>query len=181
MWAYFDPYLMVLFDLTGFGSLDGLIGTFLIAFLANVVGEFTISIVFRLNRKHLDGLNDRLAKYGTLSEEARRRGDKPGYRALNRQANDAYGQLFFNRFGLSAASLWPAFFALDWMQLHFSVAGIVIPLFPSGANYVAVFLFCYIAARIVFGRMKRHLPYFKGQYAMLLEYENRESAAAGPR
>ena len=180
MWEYFDPYLWKLFGLTGVGGLDGLIGTFLISLLVSVIGEFSISIVFRLNRNHLDGLNDKLEKYGTLSQEALRRGDEPGYKALNKLANDMYGQLFFNRFGLSAASLWPVFFALDWMQGHFEGIGIPVPFYTAGANYVLVFLLCYVPARMIFHRIKRHLPYFKGQYAMLLEYDRKESSAARP-
>ena len=174
MWKIFDPYLLALYRLTGVASLDGLIGTFLIGMLASVIGEFTISIVFRINRKHLDSLNARLKKYSDLSQQAANCGDEISYRALNKQANEAYGQVFFNRFGLSAASLWPAFFALDWIQLHFRQTGINVPLYNSCVNYFLVFLFCYMAARIVFGRIKRHLPYFKGQYAVLLTYTKNE-------
>jgi hypothetical protein len=88
--------------------------------------------------------------------------------------------VFFNRFGLSAASLWPAFFALDWMQRHFAESGIAVPIYPTGANYVVVFLLCYILARIVFGRLKRHLPYFKGQYEMLQSYDKPGETAEKP-
>ena len=174
MWKTFDPYLLSLYGLTGVKGLDGLIGTFLISMLASVIGEFTISIVFRINRKHLDSLNTRLKKYGDLSQQAATCGDEISYRALNKEANEAYGQVFFNRFGLSAASLWPAFFALDWIQLHFRQTGINVPFYDSGVNYFLVFLFCYMAARILFGRIKRYLPYFKGQYAVLLDYNKND-------
>lgn len=174
MWEYFDPYLLIPYNITGHHSLDGPFGTFVIALLATIIGEFTISVVFRINRKHLDGLNSRLKKYSDLSREALKQGDEVSYQALNRQANDAYGQVFFNRFGLSAASLWPAFFALDWIQRHFGQTGIPVPFYPTGANYFVVFLLCYIVARIIFGRVKRHLPYFKGQYEMLLSYEKKD-------
>ncbi|MHC1726674.1 MAG: hypothetical protein AB9866_11785 [Syntrophobacteraceae bacterium] len=170
MWELFDPYLMALYRITGADGLDGLIGTFLIALLACVIGEFTISIAFRVNRKHLDKLNNELVKYNDLSLKARECGDEVSYRALNKQANDAHGQVFFNRVGLSAASLWPAFFALDWIQRPFGQTGIPVPFHQSGINYFFVFLLSYILARVVFGRLKRHLPYFKGEYAMLLAY-----------
>ncbi len=173
MWEFFDPYILAFYGVTGVEVLDGLIGTFLVALLACAIGEFTLSIAFRVNRKHLDGVNEDLSKYGNLSRKALDCGDKVSYKALNKQANDAYGQVFFNRFGLSAASLWPAFFALDWVQRHFSLTGIRIPFYHAGINYVVAFLFCYILARIVFGRLKRRLPYFKGQYAMLLAYDKK--------
>jgi hypothetical protein len=177
MWYYCDPYLLALYRLTGIGCLDGVIGTFLVALVTTVIGELTISIVFRINRKHLDRLNDNLKKYSELSQEALRLGDEVSYKALNKQANDAYGHVFFNKFGLSAAALWPAFFALDWMQPHFAETGVAVPGYSSDANYVVVFLCCYILARIVFGRLKRHLPYFKGQYRMLQSYASRDAAA----
>jgi uncharacterized membrane protein (DUF106 family) len=162
--------MIPIYQLTGTRGLDGVIGTFLLALLVVVIGEFTISLVFLVNRKHLDKLNQQLKKYSDLSQEALRLGDEASYKALNKQANDAYGHVFFNKFGLSAAALWPAFFALDWMQPHFAEIGVAVPGFSSGANYVVVFLFCYILARIVFGRLKRHLPYFKSQYRMLQSY-----------
>ncbi len=178
MWYYVDSQLFVLYGLTGVYVLDGLIGTLLLSLAVVVIGEFTISLVFMANRKHLDKLNSNLKKYSDLSQEALRRGDEASYKALNKQANDAYGHVFFNKFGLSAAALWPAFFALDWMQPHFAETGIVVPGYSSGANYVVVFLCCYILARIVFGRLKRHLPYFKGQYRMLQSYGKRDGQAA---
>jgi hypothetical protein len=64
------------------------------------------------------------------------------------------------------------------MQPHFAETGVAIPGFSSGVNYVVVFLLCYILARIVFGRLKRHLPYFKGQYRMLQSYGRRGPAAS---
>lgn len=170
MWELFDPYLIALFGITGANGLDGLIGAFLVALLACVIGEFTISLAFRVNRKHLDKLNDDLVRYNDLSQKARDYGDEQSYKALNKQANDAYGQVFFNRVGLSAASLWPAFFALDWLQRPFGQSGIPVPFHNSGINYFFVFLLSYIMARMVFGRLKRHLPYFKGQYEMLMAY-----------
>ncbi len=180
MWDYLDPYLLALYRLTGDAGLDGFIGTFLVALLSSVVGEFTISIVFRINRSHLDRLNADLRNFSELSQEALRRGDEQSYKALNKQANDAWGRVFFNKFGLSAAALWPVFFALDWMQPHFLESGVPVPFFPEGANYVAVFLVCYILARIVFGRIKRYLPYFKQQHAMLMSYGKRERPPDDP-
>jgi hypothetical protein len=181
MQALYDSCLFSLFGVTGLTALDHLLGTFLLALLTVIIGEFTISIVFRVNRSHIDKLNSQLEKYSELSQEAQRLGDAASYKALNKQANDAYGRVFFNKFGLSAAALWPAFFALDWMQRHFSETGVTVPGFASGANYVVVFLLGYILARIAFGRLKRHLPYFKGQYRMLQSYDSEGSVSpSGP-
>jgi len=85
----------------------------------------------------------------------------------------AKSRVFFNMFGLSAASLWPACFALAWMQERFIDLPLSIPFTELKANYVVVFLVCYIGAKIFFGRVKRHLPYFKGMHQMLRAYDHK--------
>ena len=85
-------------------------------------------------------------------------GDRKNYKAINKEASDSYGQLFFNRFGLSAATLWPTFFALAWMQERFARIVIPVPWLGFSANYFVVFLFSYLLARIVFGRGKKVPP-----------------------
>ncbi len=182
MWVYLDPIILPLYSLTGSFVGNSWIGTFLLAMLAVVVGEFTISIVYRVNRRHLGELNQRLKHYSELSEKAFQSGDKDNYKAVNKQANDAYGHVFFNKFGLSAAMLWPAFFALDWMQRYFSETNLPIPFTSSTMNYVVALLVCYIAARMVFGRVKRRLPYFKHHYKMLDAYSQESvKAESAPR
>jgi hypothetical protein len=172
--AICDSLFITLYRLTGYPLVDYYVGTFLLAFLTVLVGEFTISIVFKVNKAHLDRLNVRAEKMGRLSEEALRLGDEKSYKAVNKEGNDAFGHLFFNKFGLSAACLWPIFFALAWMQGRFSEIDLPLPWIGWKINYVFFFLLCYILARILFGRVKRRLPYFKGEYQSLLVYEQRE-------
>ena len=124
--------------------------------------------------------HDELSQLGEslnrMCEEALERGDQETYRLLNKEANDVHGRVFFSRFGLSAAALWPVFFALEGVQRVHLESAIPIPFTPWSANYVVVFILCYIAARLLFGRIKRRLPYFKTQYAMLQEYDKSDSA-----
>jgi hypothetical protein len=169
-----DPILIHLYRLTGHPLADYFLGTFLLAFLTVLVGELTISLVFRVNRKHLETLNDRVERMKRLSEEALRRDDEKGYRAVNQEGNDAFGQLFFNKFGLSAASLWPIFIALAWMQGRFAQILLPLPLWGWGMNYLALFILCYIMARILFNRLKPRLPYFKSIHQALLAYDQKE-------
>ncbi len=166
-----DPALITLYRLTGYPLLDYYLGTFLLALLTVLVGEFTISLVFRVNRRHLEKLNSRYQDLSQLSAEALQRGDKENYKACNKEGNEAFGQLFFNKFGLSAASLWPIFFALAWMQERFSEIGLPLPWLGWEINYFFFFLLCYILARIVFGKLKSKLPYFKGIHQTLRGYE----------
>jgi hypothetical protein len=160
-----DRLLNAAYSLTGAPLLDYLAGTMALALFATVVGEFTISVAYRVNRAHLEGLTRRLERLQGLSAEASRLGDTRSYRALNSEANDLFGRLFFQKVALSAASLWPIFFALQWMQDQ-----LVHPLLPGTdyrINYVVAFLVCYVFARIIFGRMKPRLPYFRSVHRML--------------
>jgi len=171
----FDPILITLYRLTGYPLVDYYLGTFLLALLTVLVGEFTISLVFRVNRRHLEKLNSDYQDLSRLSAEALKRGDKENYKACNKEGNDAFGQLFFNKFGLSAASLWPIFFALAWMQERFAEIGLPLPWIGWEINYFFFFLLCYILARIFFGRIKRKLPYFRGIHQTLLTYEKADT------
>jgi hypothetical protein len=174
-----DPILIRLYRLTGYPLVDYYLGTFLLAFLVVLVGEFTISLVFKVNKSHLDRLNARVQKMERLSEEALRLGDEKSYKAINKEGNDAFGHLFFNKFGLAAASLWPIFLALAWMQGRFAEIDLPLPWIGWKISYVFFFLLCYILARIFFGRLKRRLPYFKGVYEGLLAYEQKELERKG--
>jgi hypothetical protein len=170
-----DPILITLYRLTGYPLVDYYLGTFLLALLTVLVGELTISVVFRINKAHLDKLNARVEKMQRLSSDALAEGNQAGYKACNKEGNDAFGQLFFNKFGLSAASLWPIFFALAWMQERFAEIGLPLPWIGWEINYFFFFLLCYILARIFFGRIKRKLPYFKGIHQTLLTYEKTDT------
>ncbi len=75
-WQILDPVFITLYRLTGYPLVDYYLGTFLLAFLTVLVGEFTISIVFKVNKAHLDRLNARVEKMKRLSEEALRLGDE---------------------------------------------------------------------------------------------------------
>lgn len=172
MVAFIDSFLICLYRITGDPILDYFLGTFLLSFLTVVVGEFTISIGFRANKPYLDQLNNDMQKMSSLSREAQRLGDEEGYKACNKEGNDAFGRLFFHRFGLAAASLWPVFLALAWMQSRFH--GIDFPLawplsvvFRNGAGYVFTFIPLYILCRILFKYMRPWLPYFRGVQKLL--------------
>jgi hypothetical protein len=157
---WLDPFLIHFYRVTGYPLADYLLGTFLMAFLAVFVGELTIALVFWVNRNHLKVLDDRVEKMNSLSAQALHQGDEKSYQAINKEGNEAFGQLFFNKFGLSAAALWPIFFALAWMQGRFADIDLPLPFLGFGMNYVALFIICYIMARTLFYRLKPKLPYF---------------------
>jgi hypothetical protein len=140
---------------------DYFIGTFCLAMLTVVIGDLTTSLVYRANRAYFKKLNTRLGELQDTSMVALRLKDKTSYKAVNREANDTFGMIFFGMFGLSASYLWPAFFALAWMQTRFD--GIQFPVFVKSwtTGYFLTFLVSYILARILFAAAKPKLPYFK--------------------
>ena len=124
-----------------------------------VAGHVTMAMVFCVNRKHLGELDSSLIKLNHLSGQALGMGDEKSCKACNKEANESFGHLFFGKFGLSAASFWPAFFAPAWMQERFMDLGISILMFGLELNYFVVFVIFYIGAKVVFGRDKRCLPF----------------------
>lgn len=164
-WAILDKLLVSLYQVTGWAIADYFIGTLLLALITVFIGDFTTSLVFRANQNYFTRLNSRLAELHELSMIALHLKDKSEYRAINREANDTFGLVFFGMFGLSASYLWPAFFALAWMQPRFS--DVTFPLFLTGwtASYTSTFIVSYILMRLLFARAKPYLPYFKHQLA----------------
>lgn len=160
-WTALDGTLIELYRLTGMTVPDYFIGTFLLAGIAVIIGELTTALVYLVNRSYFRRLNSRLGELHDTSMVALRLKDKPSYKAVNREANDTFGLVFFGMFGLSASFLWPAFFALAWMGSRFD--GIKFPVFFKGltAGYFFTFLICYILARMAFSALKPHLPYLK--------------------
>jgi hypothetical protein len=158
-----DVFLVNMYSVNGSPVLDYFTGTLLLALITVLIGDFTTSLVYRANKSHFTFLNSRLAELHDISMMALKLKDRSNYHAVNREANDTFGLFFFGMAGLSAAYLWPAFFAVAWMQTRF--ADIAFPLFMTGwnANYTFTFLVSYLLMRLLFSRLRPYLPYFKAQ------------------
>jgi hypothetical protein len=169
------PYRLIADPLAGF-----LLGTFCLCLWGVVLGELTISAAIRFNRRHIQALKQEVAQKEKLSYQAHAGGDRDGYKALNKAANDAWGRYFFTMAAYSAGILWPVPFALAWMQTRF--AGVEFELLwplnllvGGSVGYPFLFFPMYILARIVFKYLRPRLPYFRGVQAML----DREPGAPG--
>jgi hypothetical protein len=149
--------------------LEYIVSCFLVASVALVLGEITISLAYRINRGYLRKLNQEVREYQRLSEEASVVADSETYRIINREGNEAFGRLFFYKIALSAASLWPIFFALQWLQDRYGSREPLIPGTSLEANYFVCFLICYIGARVLLGKLKNKIPYFRQVKEMLDE------------
>ncbi len=166
-----DPYLIFFYRITGHSFLDFLIGTFALACMALILGELTISWVFLISRKYIDKITNEMTRYRNLSEDALAAGDKRAYRASNKLANDAFGKSFFMQIALSAAFLWPIFFALDWMGRRFAEIEFRILFTDYSVGYICVFITLYAAAYMIFKKIKYKLPYFRNIGAILDNYK----------
>ena len=166
-----DPYLIFFYRITGYSFLDFLIGTFALACMALMLGELTISWAFLISRKYIDKITGEMTRYQELSEDALAAGDQKAYRASNKLANDAFGKSFFMQIALSAAFLWPIFFALDWMGHRFAEMEFRILFTDYSVGYICVFIVLYAAAHIIFKRIKYKLPYFRNIGAILDNYK----------
>jgi len=156
-----DLFLIHLYRMTGHPFLNFLLGTFFLSLICIVIGELSVSIAFRLNRHHTAGLTEEMTTKERLSMEAYQAGDKKGYQALNRQATEAWGKRFFTMIALSAGMLWPIPFALGWMQTRFADVDFPLPLVDKTVGYPFVFIPLYILSRILFGKARPYLPYFR--------------------
>lgn len=160
-YAAIEPYVIWSFRITGYTFVDFLTGTLFLAFFAVIVGEFTISLAFLASRKRIDRTNAELARYHNLTFDALKSADKNAYHAANKLANDAFGKSFFMQVALSAAFLWPIFFALDWMQWRFSGVEFEFLFLERTVGPICVFIPLYATAFLVFKHVKHHLPYFR--------------------
>ena len=174
-----DGILIQFYRFTGLTILDYLLGTFILALISVILGELTISLALRYNKGHVNAITDNMVKMNNLSIMALKSRDKKTYKACNNRANDAFGKYFFNMIAYSASSLWPAFFALSWMQARFSQVEfpLVYPvdIILPAIGYFPTFLLCYILARILFKNVRRYLPYFSGVQKELDEADKEKS------
>lgn len=132
-----------------------------LAGLATLLGELTLAVAYRINRHYLRQLQEEVAQYQSLSDQAEKTGDRVAYQAVNKEGNDVWGRLFFFKIALSAAALWPIFFALARLQSRYADFEVPLPGAAFGLNYVVVFLIAYVAARIAFAKVSRKLPFFR--------------------
>ncbi len=173
-----DGFLIYFYRLLGIPIFDYMIGTFVISLFAVIIGELTVSAALKANTPYLDRLSQTMQEKEALAIQAYEIGSMKSYKALNKEATDAWGKKFFAMMGHSAAILWPIPFALGWMQLRFSDVAFDIA-FPfsmvaDSVGYTFSFFPIYILARIGFAQVRPRLPYFSSVHKNLLQ------AAAGP-
>jgi hypothetical protein len=154
LYTLIDSFLMFFFRLPGHPLAGYWLGTSVLALTSWAIGEYSIALAFRLNKTMIKKEIWKMDHFQKLSFAALRAGDKTSFKACNGIANEAYGKSFFTQITLSAASLWPLFIALGWMQHRFSDIEFAVPLTEWTAGYFSTFLFCYITIRIAANKVR---------------------------
>jgi len=175
-----DSFLIAFYRITGYGLLDYFIGTMFLAFLCVTIGELSVSLAIRFNKRYLDSMAKEIDDKEMLALTAYRAGDRDVYKALNKEATDLWGKQFFTMAAYSAGILWPIPFALGWMQTRFSGVEFELAfpfslIFGKSVGYIFTFIPIYILCRILFKYMRPHLPYFKGIQTFLNCRDTKES------
>ncbi len=140
------------------------LGTCALSLGCVVIGEYSIYLAYRINKDRIARDNGDIEHFQKLSIKALKVGNKQAYKACNSIANDAFGKSFFSQIALSAASLWPLFIALGWMQYRFYEVEFNLPFYffetQYSLGYFSTFVFGYIITRILFGKIKKYLRLF---------------------
>lgn len=156
---FLDPFLIAPFRFLSYAEAGFFLGTAALAIYCLLLGTIAAAGVKRLNKKHMEKIQKDMDRHHHLSEQALRMGDKESYKAVNRQALDAFGHSFSLGAAVFSVSIWPLPFALFWMNLRFSDAPLEmpfsLPFLGSSIHYVASFLLIYITVR-VFGSALIH-------------------------
>lgn len=148
-----DPYLIWFYRLTGHAWVDFVIGTFALACFCLLIGKLSVFVVFRITRKRLEAKAAEAEEYQNLSMDALKAGNKEAYQAANEMAKEAFGHSFFQQAALSAAFLWPIFFALAWMQYRFLEVEFPVPGTNWSMGFIGPFIIIYIVAYLAIKRL----------------------------
>ncbi len=157
-----DRILIFFYKTTGFPLLDYFVGTFILAFLCVIVGDVIFLIGKKINGKYIKKMTTEMKKKEELSIIAYQRGDKAGYKALNKDATNAWGKNFFTMAAYSAGMLSPLPFALGWMHTRFSDVEFLLAyplslIFGETVGYTFTFIPLYILSRIIFKYIRPYI------------------------
>jgi hypothetical protein len=158
-----DPMLVAPYRWFGNPMLGWWMGTFILALWSVFLGELTLMLAYRANRRYMAENLEQTIYYYRQSFKAKRAGDEKAYKLINRQANEEFGKSFFLFLAMGIGSLWPAYFAVAWLNKRFGDIDFILPAWAGGfeLNYLAPFILLYIAARIIFSRIKRSVPFLR--------------------
>lgn len=160
-----DPWLIAPYRWPSSPLMGYVLGTAFLCLQCTVLGDLSSSGVMALNKRRLRQIRRDMDKHQDLSETALKRGDKESYKAVNRQALDAFGHSFSLGAAIFCVTLWPVAFALAWMDLRFAHVGldlpVNLPVFGESVHYFPFFLMLYIAVRMVYSRVMNRFRWYR--------------------
>ena len=162
---FLDPWLIAPYRLPASATAGFWLGTAVLCLYCTVLGDAAYLGVLALNRRRMAAFRTEMEHHNDLAETALRMGDKASYKAVNKQALDAFGHSFSLGAAIFTSSLTPVPFALAWMHLRFAQAApalpFSLPLLGRDPNYLFYFLLLYILIRVVYGRCMLLLPPYR--------------------
>ena len=138
-----DSFLIWFFRTSDVPILGYYIGTAVVCLICVVLGRLTLILGSRINEQFLSRDHKEMVRMHNLSLYALLSKDKGSYRSCNKEANDAFGKVFFSQVGLGASSLWPVPFALAWMQFRFGMVEFPLPVALPGLGESVGFMFTF--------------------------------------
>ncbi len=140
MWtllAFLDRLLSPLYHLVAAPVPAFFIGTFLLALICVLLGEFLSDLTRRLHESHLRQLKEELAYLQEAAILAAKQGEKERYHERNRQAGRIYVRLAFLQGLPTLATFLPAGLALSWLDYRFASLKLPLPFsLPLGGDTV---------------------------------------------
>ncbi len=177
VYLFVDRFLIFFFRLTGITFLDYYIGCAVVALISVILGQLTLAVAFLWNQRFIDRDNQQVVRMHNLSMKALVSKDKSAFKKINKEANDAFGKLFFSQIALAASSLWPIALAAGWMQTRFLNVEFALPVslpwIGDQVGYMFTFLPIYVLMYILFGKIKSRLPFFATMSRILKQYDSR--------
>ncbi len=171
LYLHIDRFLIGFYRISEVPIFGYLFGSAILGLLCVVLGQFTLSLAYRANRKNLNSNNKEMVRMHNLSIYALLAKNKKAYKSCNKEANDAFGKYFFAQIALGISSLWPIPFAMAWMQTRFQGVEFLLPFNIPGigqtVGYTFTFIPIYVLVYILFGKVKHRLPYFKREHEFI--------------
>ena len=157
-----DTFLIFFFRLPEVPIMGYMLGIAVLAVICVLLGHLTMTAIIAFNGGQLRQQSRDMVNMQNLSIRALLSKDKPAYKLLNREANEAFGKYFFAQIAVSASSLWPLPFALGWLQMRFEAVEFMLPaplpLIGDHVGYAFSFIPMYILMRLLIAKIKGHLP-----------------------
>ena len=192
IFQWIDLILISMFRIIDIPVLGYYLGTFIICAMCVIVGRFTLILGSRINGAYLKKDHGNMVHMHNLSLYALVNKDKTSYSICNKEANDAFGKIFFSNIALGSSALWPVPFALAWMQYRFgqvfdlpvklpglgNSVGFLFTFFPI---LVLAFIVCGYIFRLqkkIMGANKTHQDYNTEQLLSLRDITERTQGKA---